>query len=145
MAVVFISPKDRQKMFLIGIIVIFGLFLAIIFFGIFFSKPKEVSSSLVFNKPKISIDMKIFEKDEFKNLDPFPEIEKVFSYQAQTARRQIRTGYISASSLEDAKASLESTGLAVVGLKEVEIGRDNPFEPYYQVITPPIGGPIIKK
>jgi len=89
--------------------------------------------------------MKIFEKDEFKNLDPFPEIEKVFSYQAQTARKQIRTGYISAASLEDAKASLESTGLAVVGLKEVEIGRDNPFEPYYQVITPPIGGPIIKK
>ena len=89
MAVVFISPKQRQKMFFMGITVMFLLFLIIISLGVFLSKPSEVSSVLVFNKPKVNIDMSIFDSDQFKNLQPFTEMETQYSYNGHHKRQQV--------------------------------------------------------
>lgn len=133
MAVVFISPKQRQKMFFIGITAVFLLFLAILSSGVFMSKPKEVSSALVFNKPKVSIDMSIFDSEQFISLQPFVEMETQYSYSATTKNRRTQTGFISAVSLEEAKTKLESSGLSVAEVKEVEAGRVDPFTPYYQI------------
>ena len=83
MAVVFISPKQRQKMFFMGITVVFLLILIIISLGVFLAQPKTVSPVLVFNKPKVNIDMTIFDSDQFKNLEPFAEMEIQYSYNAQ--------------------------------------------------------------
>lgn len=131
MAVVFISPKQRQKVFFMGITIIFLLFLAVAASVIFFSKPKEASQALVFNKPKVSVNLKVFDSEQFKNLQPFVEMQMQFSYSAVTKKGKQVNGFISAVSLDDARKVLESTGLSVVSIKEMEIGRDNPFTPYY--------------
>jgi len=122
-------------MFFIGITVMFLLFLVAISLGVFLSKPKEVSSVLVFNKPKVNIDMNIFDSDQFKELQPFPEMETQYSYKAATKDKKQATGFISAVSEDQARDILVSRGLIVSELKEVEIGRDNPFASYYQQAT----------
>ena len=113
------------------------LFLIGVFLGVFWAKPKEVSSVLVFNKPKVDIDMKIFDSDQFKNLLAFTEMEIQYSYTATTKDGKQKTGFVPAVSIEKAREILESMGLNVIEIKEVDIGRDNPFEPYYQTTTAP--------
>jgi predicted tellurium resistance membrane protein TerC len=132
MAVVFISPKQRQKMFFIGITIMFVLFLIVISFGVFLSSPKKVSSVLVFNKPKVNIDMGIFDSDQFKDLVSFDRMQTEYSYKAITKANKSQDGFITATSADEAKKALEGMGLNVSELKEVEIGRDNPFAPYGQ-------------
>ena len=132
MAVVFISPKQRQKMFFTGITVIFSLILAAIFLGVFFSEPKASSPTLVFNKPKVSIDMSILDSEQFNDLQPFPEMKTQYIYKAVAKNNKAQTGFIFADSLEDAKTILKNMGLVVNDIQEAKIGRDNPFEPYYQ-------------
>lgn len=135
MAVVFISPKKRQRVFFMGITIIFLLVLVVISFGVFLAKPKEVPSVLVFNKPKVSIDMAIFDSDQFKNLQSVPIMEPQYSYIATTRNNKKVTGFVTAPSLEQAETTLEGRGLNVSELKEIEAGRDNPFTPYYQSAT----------
>lgn len=132
MAVVFISPKQRQKVFFMGITIIFLLFLIAVAFVVFLSKPKEASQTLVFNKPKVSINLKVFESEQFKNLQPFEEMQMQFSYSAVTKQGKQVTGFISAVSLSDAQKILEGMGFSALSVEEAEIGRDNPFTPYYQ-------------
>jgi len=132
MAVVFISPKRRQRMFFLVITVVFLLFLVIISLAVFLSGPKEISPVLVFNKPKINIDMSIFDSDQFKNLQAFPEMETQYSYKATNKNNKQETGFISAVSIDQARTNLEGNGLTVSEIKEVELGRDNPFVSYYQ-------------
>jgi predicted tellurium resistance membrane protein TerC len=134
MAVVFISPKQRQKTFFLGITVVFLLFLIFVSFAVFLAKPKQVPQALVFNKPKVNIDMKVFESEQFKKLRSFTEMEIQFSYIAKTKENKTVTGFISASSKEAAVKILEDIGLRVDEIKEVEIGRENPFTPYYETI-----------
>ena len=137
MAVVFISPKQRQKMFFTIITVIFLLFLIVIFLGVFLSKPKEVLPILIFNKTKIIVNTNIFDSDQFKNLQPFMQMEKQYSYKATTKNEQLKEGFISATSSEQAEILLEDMGLDVSEIKELQIGRENPFVPYYQAIVKP--------
>ena len=137
MAVVFISPKQRQKMFFIGITVMFLLFLAVISFGVFLYEPKKVSPMLTFNKPKVNIDMKVFDSDQFKNLQPFVGMSTQYSYKAFTKNNKIETGFISSSSADQARKTLEGKGLNVSEIKEVIVGRDNPFVSYYPSVAPP--------
>lgn len=137
MAVVFISPRQRQKVFFTGITIAFLLFLLIVFFGVFTAKPESISSTLVLNKPKVSIDMSIFDSDQFKNLQPFAEMETMYSYKALNRKRKPEAGFLSAVSRESAEAILQGRGLVISELKEVEIGRDNPFVPYYEKIIVP--------
>ena len=124
-------------MFFMGITIMFLLFLIVISLGVFTSGPKEVSPVLVFNKPKVNIDMSIFDSEQFKNLQPFIRMEMQYSYKAKTRDNRLETGFISAVSINQAKADLENRGLTVSEIKEVEIGRDNPFIPYYQSVVAP--------
>lgn len=129
MAVVFISPKQKQRMFLIGIISAVALFLIIIASIIFFSQPKEIPLEMVFNRPKINIDFSVFDSEEFKDLEPFIEMEVQFLYIAEKDGEEME-GYISSTSLEEAKKTLEDSGYEVRKIEESKIGRDNPFENY---------------
>ena len=134
MAVVFISPRQRQKMFLRGIILIFALFIVLISFLVFLSKPKPVSPTLVFNKPKVNIDMKVFDTDEFKDLQAFSQMQIQFTYTGFNKLNKSVKGFISAISEEDARSILEASGIITIStIKEAEVGRDDPFKPYYQV------------
>ena len=139
MAVVFISPKQRQKVFFMAITVAFLLFLLIISLGVFLAKPKDVPQFLVFNVPKVNINMDVFSSDQFKNLQFFGEMEIQYTYKAVDEDGKNETGLISATSIEQARAILEGTGLEVNEIIEAETGRENPFTPYYQQIITPLG------
>lgn len=136
MAVVFISPKQRQKVFFMGITIIFLLFLAVIASAVFFSKPKEVPYQLVFNKPKIDINFDVLDSAQFKELEPFTEMEMQFNYRAETKAGKIIAGLISANSMDEARGILKNIDLTVIDIKEVEVGRENPFAPYFQTTAP---------
>lgn len=136
MAVVFISPKKRQQMFFIGITAIFLLILVFIAFLVFLSQPHPVAPELVFNKPKVNINFDVLDSEQFKNLLPYAEMETQFAYTATTKDGKSVEGLVSAVSVEEAKKNLEDIDLTVVEIKEVEIGRENPFSPYYQAVPP---------
>jgi len=140
MAVVFISPKQRLKMFVIAITTCLFLFLAIIVMIVFYSPPKSIPPSLVFNKPKISINTSVFDSETFKNLKPFIEMEFQFSYKAYNKERKLVEGFITASSKDAAQKILTNMEYAIVELKDVEAGRDNPFAPYFEVKAPESSG-----
>jgi len=135
MAVVFISPKQRQRMFFVGITVVFLLFLVVVSFGVFLVKPQIAPSVLVFNKPKVDINMSVFDSDQFKNLQLLPEMETQYSYKAITSNNVVKTGFVTATSLDQARTILQGMGLNVTELKEVDIGRADPFIPYYTVVN----------
>jgi len=135
MAIVFISPKERQKMFFIGITVIFLLFLVAISLIVFLSQPPKVQPKLVFNKAKITINMETFDSEKFKKLQLLPQMDIQFSYEAVDKRKKQITGFISSPSIKKAKEDLESRGLIVSKIKEVSPGRDNPFTAYYSLST----------
>lgn len=138
MAVVFISPKKRQRVFFTGITIIFLLVLTAVALLVFLSQPAQVAPGLVFNKPKINIDFSVLDSGQFKNLEPFGEMNASFSYTAFTEKGKVVSGFISAVSLEEARKILEGMNLSVSEIKEVDIGRDNPFAPYYQAMPPVI-------
>jgi Na+(H+)/acetate symporter ActP len=135
MAVVFISPKKRQRMFFLGITIMFLLFLAVVAFAVFLSRPPEVAPELVFNKPKVNVDFSVFDSGQFKNLESFEEMKTNFSYVAITEEGKVIDGFISAISIEEAQKILEGLNLSVSRLREVDIGRDNPFTPYEQALS----------
>lgn len=116
-------------MFVTGIITLFGLALVVIASIVFFSQPKEVSKELVFNKPKISVDFSVFGTSQFKELEPSVDMEIRFYYEATVDGKE-KEGYISAESKEAAKDFLEKLEYQVDLIKEMEIGRDNPFQSY---------------
>ncbi len=130
MAVVFISPKLRQKNFFLGITVVFLAFLAFVALSVFLSQPKQIPPELVFNKPKININTEIFASEQFKGLQLFFEMKMQFEYVAKTEDNKSVDGFVTAVSKEEAKDILEEAGLFVTELKQVEIGRENPFTPY---------------
>jgi len=131
-AVVFISPKQRQKVFFLGITIALLLFMVFVSLAVFLSKPTAPAPELIFNKPKVAIDMAVFDSEQFKNLQLLENIQTQFSYIATAKDGSTQTGFIQAESKQNAATLLTEMGLTVSELKEVEIGRDNPFTPYYQ-------------
>ena len=81
--------------------------------------------------------MKIFDSDQFKGLQAFTEMQTQYSYVAMTKDNKTQTGFISANSKQDAEKKLTNMGLNVSDIKEAQIGRDDPFSPYYQMVLAP--------
>ncbi len=134
MAIVFISPKKRQKIFFMGITVLFLLFISFVSLSVFLSKPKAVPEEQVSITPKININFKILESDKIKYVQPMGKIEKSFFYEALTDKKQFKTGTILAVSPEEAKKAIIAMGLTITKFEEVKVGRDNPFIPYYVAV-----------
>ena len=131
MAIVFISPKQRQKTFFLVITAGLLIFLAVVAFGVFLSHPEENQAQLVFNKPKVNVDFKTLDSAQFKELEPVSNMELQFAYRAEAKDGKLTNGLISAVSIEEARKKLESAGLTILNIKEAIAGRDNPFIPYY--------------
>lgn len=136
MAIVFVSPKQRQKMFFLGITILFLLVLSIIGTFVFFSKPKYTAAEVAFIKPKIKINFEVLDLEKVKGSLLMGRIEKEFAYLAITDEGEEATGSIFVATRGDAKKILEDSGLIVATLEEVEIGRENPFTPYYMFSVP---------
>jgi len=135
MAIVFISPKERQRTFFVAITIIFLLLLASLFLGVFIVEPKPNKSLIVFNRPKVDINTSVFDTPQFKSLQPMPKMDIQYAYEATNRFRRTETGFITATSKEEATNVLKERGLTVVDIKEVQPGRDNPFVPYYKSTT----------
>ncbi len=130
MAIVFVSPKQRQKMFFLGITILFLLFLSVIGTIVFFSKPKPTMEQ-VFIKPDIEINFKVLDLDQVKGSLLMGKVQREFTYSATTEKGKQESGSIFADSIEEAKKKLEDSGLFLSTLEEIFIGRENPFAPYY--------------
>ena len=130
MAIVFISPKQRQKTIIFGIIGLVSLVLLIIGLSVFLRKPKTIPSERVFKPPKIEINFEILESDQIKNFEVFGKIKNEFNYQGRTVEGNIQSGKILAISQEQAFKSLEELGFSDIVVEEIEIGRENPFVLY---------------
>jgi len=137
MAVVFISPKKRQRTFFVAITLGLLAFLGFISLGVMSSTPPEIDTAIVYNKAKINIDMSVFDSDRFKNLKSSTEMGVQYAYKVVTKSKLTEEGFISSSSETLARKKLEDNGLTVISLKETGAGRDNPFVPYY-VVAPKV-------
>ena len=135
MAVVFISPKKKQRMFLVGIVAGFVCFVTLVTVYAWASAPTPSSGGLVFNKKKVNIDFKMLDTDQFRYLEHFQQMPMQFKSEATTegGKGKKVTGYISAISLDEAKKVLAASNLAVGKITEVMGGRDNPFVPYQEL------------
>lgn len=116
--------------------------LTIIGLVVLLAKPKPVPIEWAFVVPKIVINFDVLKSPKIQNLELLPEMDKQFDYQAKTAKGLDQKGRISAPSEEKAAEILTGLGLKLIILKEVGIGRDNPFLPYYEIKLP---APVKKK
>lgn len=134
MAIVFIQSKKRRKMvfWIIAVLLILVLFIiSLVTFppGLKY-KPSVVSMEI--EKIDVKINFSVIDSELVKKLEPFKDITTEFIYTTQNKDgRQIK-GKISAVSKNEAKVFLEGTGLKVLTLESVAIGRDEPFTIYYQ-------------
>lgn len=112
-----------------------GLALAGFSIFVLLSPPQQVETVLVFSKPPVNVDVSVLDTDQFKNLQSFTPMEKQYAYSAKDKDNIQLAGSISAESEELARKMLEDKGWTVLELKEVKIGRDNPFIPYQAVKT----------
>lgn len=132
MAIVFVSPKQRQRVFFVAIISSFALLLLIIALLIFIPKPKAVLEEEVFSKPKIDINFDFLNSEKIKVLEIPIKTQMQFDYEATTENNKQVSGRISAFSKEEAEVLLKRQKLTVEKLQETKFGRENPFVPYYQ-------------
>ncbi len=140
MAIVFISPKEKQKIFILGIAGFFLLVLVLIGLAVFLARPKNVPQEQVFQAPEIKINFDVLKSEQIKNLEIPGAIEKEFSYKATTAKGQEQSGKISAPSQEKAIEILTTLGFSNITFEEAKSGRENPFAPFYEITPPKKGG-----
>ena len=131
MAIVFVSPKQRQKMFFFGITILFLIVLSVIGVTVFFFKPKYTATEVLFIKPEIKINFEVLDLEQVKASLIMERIQKEFVYSAMTVEGEEKTGSIFATTKEDVIKQLEDSGLILVVAEEVKIGRENPFTPFY--------------
>jgi len=136
MAIVFISPGERQKVFILAIAGFFVVLVVVIGLAVFFAKPKPVPREKVFVAPKISINFDLLKSANVQGLEPMPEVDRQFEYTARDAKGVAKTGKIATPSEATAIEILTGLGLNSIILKEAAVGRDNPFIPYYQLTAP---------
>jgi hypothetical protein len=132
MAIVFVSPKKKQKIFFTAIILASLFFVVAVSLGVFLSKAKKVPISEVFLKPEISIDFSFLSSDLLESLEALSKMQIQFDYQAITEDGKKAAGKISATTIEEAKKLLEGQNLKDIVLEKTKAGRENPFAPYYQ-------------
>ena len=133
MAIVFVSPKQRQKMFFLGITIMFLLFLSAVGAAVFFSKPAPTPVEQAFIRPKIEINLKVLDSEQVKGSLIMVRMQKEFVYSAKTDKGVKKAGSVFAATMDEARKKIEEMELIIIDLEEVEIGRENPFAPYYTI------------
>lgn len=130
MAIVFISPRQRQNMFFAGITAVFGLILLVFSVLVLFAKPNAVPQELVFNRPKIDIDLKVLDSEMVKNFEPALKMDMQFQYTAVNSKGVKISGFLTAPSINEAQKILLGMEMTNIVLEETGAGRENPFAPY---------------
>ncbi len=84
-----------------------------------------------FKAPDITINFSVVDSARVKSLESFNNIQTEFTYLATDQSGMQSQGTVSASSKAEAKKILEGTGLTVISLQEINVGRSDPFVSYY--------------
>ncbi len=138
MAIVFISPQQKQKTIIKIIVGLLALLLVagslVIFIPKFINAPAKAKIKVSFAKPDVIINLDIINSEKVKNLNLFSNLETEFVYVVKNQQGNLITGNIVALTPFDAQKLLEESGFKVVSLKEINIGRSEPFTSYYQPI-----------
>ena len=134
MAIVFISPKAKRKVFLRLAIML--VFLAVVVFLLVFIIVGSLNMKRT-SLPKatiptsdIAINFDVIDSPKVLSLEPFVSQETEFTYMVKDDSGKEIQGAIFAASKENAKILLEEAGFTVVSLEEMKIGRSEPFVAY---------------
>lgn len=133
MAIVFISPRANQKIFLKTVGMLFLLVLVIAFLTfliIFLSRDNATKSPIPVSQKNIDINFDIIDSLKVSNLKPFYALETTFSYIIIDETGNEIKGNIAAGSIEEARVLLEVSGFQIFSIKEAGIGRTQPFMLY---------------
>ena len=133
MAIVFVSAKESRRIFLkrVAIVTVFIATVAflVIFIPKFFNVTEEILPSQA--PSDIAIDLSIINSSKFKNLETVnAAAEQVFVYTVQDKDNKQITGNILAVNEDSARILLEKSGFNVLSLKQMPIGKSNPFAAY---------------
>lgn len=143
MAIVFISPKKKQRLifwaFSLGLVLVLMLISAVSLLPEIKNELTIVPEQSSVAAPDVSIDFTIIDSQKIKDLESFDGVAMDFSYQAKDAAGKSVSGQISAASLDLARQTLEKQGLLVSSIQPVQAGRSDPFNAYYQTpVKPPL-------
>lgn len=131
MAIVFVSPRKRKRIFFwiisISLIVLLAIVAFIAFPPEFRNTFVDVPTTTYTVKPKININFDLLDSDQVKGLLEFSEIPVQFNYTATDINKQEVSGSITSFSKEDAISVLKQQGLEVTNIEQAGIGRNEPF------------------
>ena len=137
MAITFVSPKQRQRIFFgiiaISLILIFGGISLAVFLPSLLHKGSALLnefSSVNKNSIDVSINFKLLDSPQVKNLQPFQEIQTQFAYTVEDKDGVQTSGTIGALNQDDAKKQLEVSGFKVITIQPANAGRTDPFISY---------------
>lgn len=134
MAIVFISPKKKQRVFFWGITMSLVSFVIIISVIVvmpeLLNKTQIIPAGISYDKPFITINLDAVDSLQVKNLEPFVSLETEFAYNVKDQHGKQTAGNISAATKDDAQKLLEGAGFSVLSLQEVMAGRSDPFTSY---------------
>lgn len=138
MAIVFVSPKKKQKIFFTITALIMTLFLVGVSLIALLPEFKEGLAIIPINietgyitVPEVKINFNVVDSDSVRKLEPFVILEPEFSYVAQDSTGKQLTGMLLASSQNQAETILKGMGLTIIEIREVNAGKQEPFIPYY--------------
>lgn len=131
MAIVFVSPKQRQKIFLISIVAGLVIFLLLVTLAVFLARPRAVSKIELYQTPNITIDFSVFDQEQLKSSDILGKIPLEFTYVAKTKLGFQTKGTVIAPTEEEALKMLAEKEISDITLSGPLVGRENPFVSYY--------------
>lgn len=138
MAILFTLKKRKEKVFLWSVIILLALALFSISLFVF---PPQVENALLNSEKEVSdrsdikIDLSIIDLEQVKNLEPFLDnAETEFNFIAKDKNGKQMTGNILAPNKDEAIRILKEKGFDVSSIKESNLGKNEPFVPYYQTI-----------
>ncbi len=134
MAIVFISPKARERFFLrmvlLSVVLVLATVSLVLFITFVLDGNQNSAVNQVGSQPNIAINMNIVNSDQVKNLNPFYDLQTEFSYVVADKNGKQTQGNISAATKEDAQALLQQSGYTIISLDEATVGRSDPFVSY---------------
>jgi uncharacterized protein YpmB len=137
MAIVFVSPREQENKFLKIILIALTVLAVVVVLLYLFLKFKNeiqgISSNATPGNANISIDFTVLDSPEVKNLEPFNDVTKEFSYTGTNKAGKIVKGSVFAKDQDTAQADLTSQGITTTNLQEATVGRNEPFTAYYPI------------
>lgn len=134
MAIVFISPQKKQRMFFITIATLFVMVLFILSLITFIpkieDKLKNIPENGALNIPDVKINFGTVDSEKVRNMELIREVEREFNYTVQGKDGKQISGRILAPDANGAQKSLEIMGFKILTIEEAVAGRSNPFAPY---------------